>query len=312
MRWLGLAACGLVVAVGLGCGGEDIPEGGTAGIGGEASAERIIPVDGDLAEIVFALGLGDRVVAVDLSATYPPKAETLPRIGYQRALATEPIAAFEPTIVLATDLAQPEETLVELRAIGIEVVVIERDLTLDGPAAKIRAVAGALGVPEQGEELAGRVQAEIEAVREAAERVTERPRVAALYLRGESVQLLFGAGSGIDAILDGVGAIDVGTELGIDESSPIGAEALVVARPDVVLVAERGLESVGGVGGVLGLPGVAGTPAGEHGRILAHEDQKLFGLGPRTGELMRALFHELHPELEPNLNLTIDDLTEER
>ena len=37
-----------------------------------ASIDRIIPLDGDVAEIVFALGMGDHVVATDLSATYPP------------------------------------------------------------------------------------------------------------------------------------------------------------------------------------------------------------------------------------------------
>jgi hypothetical protein len=69
------------------------------------SIERIMPLDGDLAEVVFALGLGDRVVATDLSATFPPEADALPEIGYQRSLSAEPIAAFEPTVLLATDLA---------------------------------------------------------------------------------------------------------------------------------------------------------------------------------------------------------------
>ena len=44
------------------------------------SIERIIPLDGDVAEVVFALGLGDNVVATDLSATYPPEADALPEI----------------------------------------------------------------------------------------------------------------------------------------------------------------------------------------------------------------------------------------
>ena len=64
------------------------------------SVDRIVPVDGDLAEIVFALGLGEHVVATDISATYPPAAAALPDIGYQRALNAEPIAAVEPTVVL--------------------------------------------------------------------------------------------------------------------------------------------------------------------------------------------------------------------
>ena len=47
---------------------------------------RIIPLNGDLAEIVWAVGLGDNVAAVDISATYPEAATKLPQIGYMLAL----------------------------------------------------------------------------------------------------------------------------------------------------------------------------------------------------------------------------------
>ena len=88
------------------------------------SAERIIPVDGDLAEIVFALGLGDRVVATNLSATYPPEAAAKPEIGYQRALSAEPILAFSPTVVLATPTAGPAEVIDQLRAVVPTVLIV--------------------------------------------------------------------------------------------------------------------------------------------------------------------------------------------
>jgi len=72
------------------------------------------------------------VVATDLSATYPPEADALPEIGYQRALSAEPIATVEPTVVLATDLAGPVETLQQLRTLGIPVVVISGGLASFG------------------------------------------------------------------------------------------------------------------------------------------------------------------------------------
>jgi iron complex transport system substrate-binding protein len=260
-----------------------------------ASVDRIVPVDGDIAEIVFALGLGDRVVATDISATYPPEVDGVPDIGYQRALNAEPIAAVEPSVVLATDLARPVETLEQLRMLGIPVVVIEREISLAGPAAKIRAVAEALGVPGRGELLATAVQTDIDAAVAAALDVSDRPRVLPLYLRGESVQLILGKGTGIDAVLPAVGATDVAAELGIVDTRQITAEALLLAKPDVLLVTTTGLESVGGIDGLLAIPGIAETPAGQQRRIIAHEDQFLLGGGPRTGQLMRQLVAELHP-----------------
>lgn len=263
------------------------------------SIDRIIPVDGDLAEVVFALGLGDRVVATDLSATYPPEVDGVPDIGYQRALGAEPIAAFEPTVVLATDLAQPIETLHQLRDLGIPVVVINREFTLDGPARKVMAVAEALGVPDRGLTLTATMEAELDAALERSTAVTDRPRTLVLYLRGEQTQLIFGAGTGVDVILPAVGATDVAAELGIEGTRQLTAEAVLRAAPEVLVVTTTGLASVGGLDGFLAIPGIARTPAGESGRVLVYEDQFLLGLGPRFGQLVARLAADLHPDAPP-------------
>jgi iron complex transport system substrate-binding protein len=261
------------------------------------SIDRIIPVDGDLAEIVFALGLGDRVVATDLSATYPPEVDRVPDIGYQRALSPEPIAAFEPTVVLATDLAQPVETLEQLRDLGIPVVVINREFTLDGPARKVMAVAEALGVPDRGLVLANAMEAELDVALERAAAVADRPRTLVLYLRGEQTQLIFGAGTGVDVFLPAVGATDVAAELGVEGTRQLTAEAVLEAAPEVLIVTTTGLASVGGLEGFLAIPGIARTPAGETGRVLVYEDQFLLGLGPRFGRLVARLTADLHPDV---------------
>ncbi len=262
-------------------------------------------MDGDLAEIVFALGLGDNVIATDLSATYPEAAADRPNIGYQRALSAEPIAAFEPTIVLATDLAGPDETLDALRRLGIPVVVIEVDDGLMTPVRKIELVAEALGVPARGSELAASVADEIDsAVASAREPVGSTPsaspvRAAVLYLRGDSTQLLLGEGSGIEPILTAIGVVDVARELEIVGHRQISAEALLLAAPDVFVVTTTGLESVGGIDGLLAIPGIAETPAGERRAVLIYEDQFLLGGGPRTGQLVAALGVDLQSLFTP-------------
>ena len=256
--------------------------------------QRIIPLDGDLAEVVFALGVGDQVVATDISATYPSEADALPEVGYQRALAAEPIAEFEPTLALATDIAGPPEVFDELERLGIEVVMVPTESSPQGPGDKIRAVAAALDVRDVGDRLAADVDAAIAAAIERAAGAPTTPRIGVLYLRGENVQLLFGTGTDAHWIIEAVGGIDIADELGIADTAPINAEALVMAAPDVLIVPERGLESVGGIDGLLALPGVAATPAGEQGRVLVYDDQLLLGNGPRTGELLEQLITDLY------------------
>jgi iron complex transport system substrate-binding protein len=265
-----------------------------------ASTDRIVAANGDLTEVTFALGLGDQVVARDVSATYPAEATSLPSIGYQRALTAETTAAYEPTVVLANTLAGPAAAIDQMRDIGLPVVVLDYEDTVDGPGDKIRAVGAALGVPDRAEDLAARVDDEVAAAQALAGEATSEPRVAALYLRGEGTQLLFGPGSGMSVMLGASGVVDVGAELGVDDAAPVDIEALLAAAPDVLIVTDTGLESVGGVEGLLAMHdgALARTPAGEQRRILAYDDQYLLGFGPRAGAALAELIHDLHPELE--------------
>lgn len=258
-----------------------------------ASTERIIPLDGDVAEIVFALGLGDHVVATDISAVYPPEADALPEIGYQRALSAEPIIDFEPTVVIGTDLAGPPEVLESLERLGVAVVIVPSPPTAAGPAMKIRAVGEALGVTERADGLASEVEDAIAEGTAMGSALGVSPRVVALYVRGTNTQLVLGEGSGIDWLIDAAGAVDVADELGVVDNAPIGAEAIVAAAPEVILVPALGLDSVGGVGGLLEIPGLAETPAGERGAVLAYEDQLMLGNGPRTGDFLKQLVSDL-------------------
>jgi iron complex transport system substrate-binding protein len=284
------AAVVVMVAVLAACGGGDDDA--------SAARERIVPVNGDLAEVVYALGLGDQVVGTDISATYPPEAAATPKIGYQRTLVAETILSYEPTVVLADDNAGPPEVLDQLQAAGVRVVEVPKQTDLTAPAAKIRAVAEALGESERGEELVAGLEADLAAAREEADAAVARsgrPKVLALYLRGEAVQLTFGEGSGVDAVIEAAGGTDVGTEMGVEDTAQLSIESIIAAEPDILLVTTTGLESVGGVDGLVALPGLDRTPAGRDRRVVALEDQYLYGLGPRTGQLVGELAAQFHP-----------------
>jgi iron complex transport system substrate-binding protein len=259
---------------------------------------RIVPLNGDIAETVFALGLTKNVVGVDISATYPAGVvEKLPKIGYQRTLSAEGILSLRPTVVVGSPAAGPPAVLEQLRTAGVTVVVVPEYKGIAAGARKLRIVGKALGVPNRGERLARQVESQVAIARREVASTNRKPRVAFLYLRGTQVQMIGGKESGADAMIAAAGGLDVGVEAGIDGFRPFSAEALVAARPDVLLLLTAGLQSVGGVEGLLRLPGVAQTPAGQNRRIIHYDDLLLLGLGPRTGKALRLLIRGLHPEL---------------
>lgn len=253
--------------------------------------ERIIPLDGDVAEIVFALGYGDQVVATDLSATYPPEADALPQIGYQRSLSAEPILKFEPTLLIGTDIAGPPETLDDLRRVGLPVEIVPSPATPDGPAIKIQAVADVLGIPEVGADLAAATQAAIDA--NTVGPAGTGPLTVGLYVRGTDVTLVLGTDFSLGWLIPAAGGRNVADQLGIAETTPVTAETIIAAAPEAILLTTTGLESIGGLDGLAEIPGVARTPAFEHGHIFAYPDQYMLGNGPRTGDFLADLAADL-------------------
>lgn len=258
-------------------------------------AERIVPLSGSLAEIVFTLGLGERVVARDVTATFPA-AEALPVVTRGHQVSAEGVLSLKPDAVLVEDTTGPAEAIEQIRAAGVPVIVFAAPDELEDVPARIGAVAATLGVPGAGQELTERTAQRLAEARRTVPDTGSRPRVAFLYVRGSaSVYLLGGAESGAVSLIEAAGGVDAGKESGLAKDfTPLTSEALAAAAPQVILVMTAGLESVGGVDGLLDLPGVAQTPAGMDRRVAVIEDGVLLNYGPRTDAVVADLAAQFH------------------
>lgn len=259
---------------------------------------RIIPLSGDIAEIVYDLGLAANVVGVDVSAVYPAgQFDALPKVGFERQLSAEGILSLNPTVVIGKEQAGPPEVIEQVRAAGVPVVIVPEPQTIEAPTIKIRAVAAALGLTEAGEALAIATQAEIDAAIARGATATSQPTVMFLYVRAGGTQLIGGKGSVADAMIDAAGGVDAGTAAGIEYFMPVTAEAIVAAQPEFIFLPQSGVDSVGGLEEVLKIPGIAETPAAQNDQILVFDDLELLGMTPRTGAVLEHLVTVLHPEL---------------
>ncbi|WP_345342765.1 heme/hemin ABC transporter substrate-binding protein [Rhodococcus olei] len=258
---------------------------------------RIVAADqyGTLTETVYALGLGDRLVGRDTAAKFPA-VEQVPDITPSgHSMSAEAILNLHPTVVLTDTSIGPRSVQEQLRAAGIPVVFFDPTRTLAGVPGQIQAVADALGVPDQGKALADRTTTEIDAAKALTPADATPPKIAFLYMRGTSITMLAGPGSGADSLIDALGGVDAGTASGLTQQfTPITSEALIAAAPDVFLMMTNGLDSIGGIDGLAKIPGVAQTPAGRNQRVVDMQDGVLLSFGPRTGDVLRALSGALY------------------
>ncbi|MHC9045255.1 heme/hemin ABC transporter substrate-binding protein [Microbacterium saperdae] len=265
--------------------------------------DRILPIDisGTIASTVFALGLGDQVVGRDSSTVFAGT-EDLPVVTKTgHTLNAEAILELAPTVILTDTTIGPKEIRQQLRDAGITIVVISSDRRLDTTDELVTEIATALGVPSRGEALIARLDAAVdETLAEIAEVVPaaeeDRARMLFLYVRGSAnVYYIFGEDSGADSLIDAVGGVDVAAEIGWEGMKPMTAEALVAARPDVLVMMTDGLDSVGGIDGLIErVPAVAETPAGINRRVIDMADSEILSFGPRSADVIGAIARALY------------------
>ena len=249
---------------------------------------RIVSLFGDITEILYALGVEDFIVGVDVSSVYPEAAQDLPDVGFAGALNAEGILGLAPTIVIGGGIVAPGPVgvLEQLEQAGVEVLVLPELVGLDSPAIKIRTIGAAIGIPQRAEALALEVEQAIELAKPTPDPDGEEIELKVLfvYLRRGGIQLVSGAGREAETIITASGGVDAGAAIGIEGWQPLSPEALLSINPDVYLVMQLGYDAVGGVEGMLAIPGMAETEAGKHSRVIVMEDILLLGFGPRMAE----------------------------
>lgn len=259
------------------------------------STDRLVSIGGAVTEIVFALGAGEQVIAVDSTSYYPPEATQLPDVGYIRQLVAEPIIALDPSLVLLLEGAGPPTTIEQLRAAEVPLLVVPDDPSAGGIVEKIRVIAAAIGRESEGDALAKSIEAELTRLGEALSGAEDQPSV--LFVLAASNGRLLAAGddtaaAGIIKLAGGRNAVG-----NFNGYKPLSAEAAVSAAPDMLLFMDRTLDEIGGLDGIAARPELALTPAVQAGRVKAMDGLLLLGFGPRTPQAVRELAAALHPTL---------------
>ncbi|WP_167475034.1 heme/hemin ABC transporter substrate-binding protein [Nocardia arthritidis] len=255
-------------------------------------ASRIVAVDqyGTLAQTVYALGLGQKLVGRSSRANFPAVQHVPNVAGGNGALNMESLLALRPSVFLTDTVTATPQLRDQLRATGVTTVYFDPSRTMDAVGPQIQAVAYALGVPDAGKALAQRTRDEIAAATAGIPKHDQSLKIAFLYLRSTAITFISGPNSGADALISALGATDAGTAAGLKEPfTSITSEAMIGAAPDVLLVMTDGLDSIGGVDGLAKIPGVAQTPAGRNKRVVDMSDTVLLGFGPNTGRVVAAL-----------------------
>lgn len=250
---------------------------------------RLVSVGGDVTEIIYALGEENRLIARDSTSTYPEAAAKLPDIGYMRALSPEGILAVNPTAIIAVEGSGPPEALSVLHNASVPFETVPQTYDRDGILKKIDVIGSLLGVPDKAKALEGKVAADLDAAINDAEKrpAAERKRVLFILSNQNGKILTSGTHTAADGIIALAGAINA-----VDSFpgyKPLTDEAIIEAKPDVILIMDREGPLSMKDDDLLRQPAISLTPAAKNKTVIRMDGLHLLGFGPRTASAVREL-----------------------
>lgn len=246
---------------------------------GYAMAEtpaRIISLAPNLTEILYDLGLAERIVAVSRYCNHPPEVSTKPTIGGMSNPSLEAIVSFRPEIVILTDDGNPPDIERRLRRAGIRTHVFRAKRLADLPR-EIRALGSVLGVHVLADQRAQRIE---DALRRYASKMHAgggRAPLKVLFVVQPDPLIVAGPGTAMDDVLSLLGLSNIAAQAKV-KYPRYSIEEIIRQSPDVIFMGMMQDAVMGQARRLLGR--LSHVKAVRLGRVYYIGDP-LFRMGPR-------------------------------
>lgn len=204
------------------------------GVSARAEPERIVSTSPSITEVLFALGLGPRVVGVSNYCEYPPQVKDLPRVGTFLRPDAESIARLKPDLVIVHKL--PNELTNRLTALHIRYAEVDRGGLTDAYA-EIKEIGKATGAEPQADELIAAMRARLDQIH--AQTIGTK-KVNVIFVIGRdpgtlSNIIVVGRDNFLNELIEVAGGTNV---IAAESSEPyphISLETILRSQPDVLI-----------------------------------------------------------------------------
>ena len=262
-----------------------------------ARPERIVSLAPANTEILFAVGAGDRVVAVTEYCTFPEEAATLPVIGGYSTINIERIVAANPDLIFAYH-GNGEENINYLKHLGYNVITLNAD-SIAGTLHDIRLVGEAVGCTETAEKLVSDMEVRLSAVSEKLAGIPESEKPTMVHSMWTDPLWVSGNHTFQNEMIQYAGGINavVTTEgWGI-----VTLEKFLLIDPDIIFV-DTGMGMGEGAQDVLKNyfltePRLSTLTAVQNGHVYAVNADIIDRGGPRLVDGVEAIASIAHPEI---------------
>ena len=260
----------------------------------EKVPERIISLAPSNTEILFALGLADKLVAVTDYCNYPPEAKEKPSIGGFSTPNIEEVVAHSPDLILATSIHE-KRIIPQLGEKGMAVFALDPK-TLDEALESITLVGEITGKEERASGLVAEMQNRIKGVTDKTDNLSEAQRPRVFYITWHDPLMTPGTGTRHNELIRMAGGTNIARDL--TGYATISLEAVIEANPQVIIAGV-------GMGSGKDLPfqyvktepRLRNVDARINNRIYSIDVDLAGRPGPRITDALEKFAEFIHPEL---------------
>lgn len=259
----------------------------------ERTPARIVSLAPNVTEILFALGLGERVVGVTRFCDYPAETTGIRKVGGLVDPNIEVVRSLDPELVVAFR-GNPLRLVERMAKLGLPVFVCDVGEGLEAVAPLVERLGRVTRTEARAAELAAGLRRRLEAVDGALRGVATRPKVFVL-LHGQGLWTS-GGESYVDDLIARAGGANVASALP-KKWALYKRERIVEDDPDVVLVLARSPEDFAASRDwFLRMPGADRVAAVGAGRVHELDENAASRFGPRLVDVLDRVARLLHPE----------------
>jgi|GEM_PF-166550 len=258
-----------------------------------AAPARIVSMAPNITEILFALGLGDRIVGVTRFCDYPPGAEAVPKVGGLVDPNVEIILSLKPGLVLAFR-GNPLRVIDRLGELHVPVFVFDIGGGLDDMCGLVTRIGSVTRREREAQALAAALRSRLDALEARLAGVAARPRVFVIL---HSQGLWTSGGEGyISDLVARAGAVNIAAGIG-RKWVLYSRERIVRDDPDAVFVLARSRrEFEAAREWMAGEARLGGVKAVRTGRVFLLDQDAASRFGPRLVDVLETMARDLHPE----------------
>lgn len=255
---------------------------------------RIVSLSPSNTEILFALGLGDKVVGVTRYCNYPPEAQERAEIGGFTTVNIEKVVALRPDLVLA-DSSLQKAVVEELEKFGLSVVALGSD-DVDDILEDIELIGKITGREEIAQELTANMRKRIKAITDNTKGLNETQLTKALFILGLDPLRVAGPGSLAHILIQLAGGCNIAADA--EAKYVVYSSELLIERDPDVIIFNKNMGTIEiTVNDLKGQPGWDAISAVKNGRVYGIDGDIISRKGPRIVDGLEDIAGCIHPEL---------------